>query len=958
MLTNLKSAFLGVFFTLLLTSAFQAQATHIRAGEICAVRISQSTLTYRFTLTIYTDLESDVDVTTGGSATFRFGDGTEYVGPEEIAANAESFTETTLNDEVGIVTIVFVHRYQSAGVFVVSYTEQNRNQGIVNIDNSIETPFHIQTIVRIDPNLSPNSSPKLTIPPIDKACIGKAFFHNPGAYDPNADSLAFKLVTPQAGPGADVGVFTALDDPGITGQREDGGTPGRYEIDPVTGTFIWDAPQRAGEYNIAFIVEEWRFDETAQKWELLGFVTRDMQIIVEDCDNERPELEIPEDICVEAGTLIEEVIIGSDPDNDPILVEAFGGPFRNSGSQATLTPSSADGFQNSPHTFQFRWQTDFSHIQDTDHQVQLKITDNPEGPNRGPSLTDFATWNIRVVAPAPTGLNGGLISARSIQLIWDEYVAANFAPLMQVWRRVDSYDFDPSDCNVGIPANSGYELIRELPIDQRNIIDDQNLSPGATYCYRLVAEFPAPKGGTSYASQEFCITIPIDNVLITNVSVLETDENNGEIEVRWNSPLEIDQTLFPPPYRYELVRYTGLSGSANGTSIVTTSDTSFVDTNLNTRDTPYHYEVRLFSESAPDDLIGTSDPASSVRLEAVSVIDEIEINWRASVPWSNRVEEAPYHYIYRNRTDAAATEEDNFVLIDSINSQQSGFIFTDDGSFNNNDLIADLEYCYFITTQGSYGNELIPSPLLNNSQIICALPGDMTPPIDPIITIDPDVTDTVVVDGFPMLLLEAENCQDVYAEACNFSDFSNTLNWTSSSTDTDIASYNVYFSATGEESSFELIANTRETTFEHTGLSSFKGCYRISAVDRSNNESGLSQAVCFENCPNYRLPNSFTPNADGVNDTFMAFNQPNSECPRFVEQVEFQVFSRWGGSELYSSSTCGMVEPDFFINWDGKDSNGKDVPAGTYYYKVTVTFDVFDPEKKTKEFKNWVQIIR
>lgn len=958
MLTNLKFVFLGAFLALLFTSSHQAQATHIRAGEICAVRISQSSRTYRFTLTIYTDLESEVDVTTGGNATFRLGDGTKYVGADEIAANAESFTETSLNNEVGIVTIVFVYTYQAAGVYVVSYTEQNRNQGIINIDNSVNTPFHIQTTIRIDAGFGLNSSPKLTIPPIDRACIGKAFFHNPGAYDPNGDSLVYKLVTPQAGPQTNVGVFTVLNDPGITGLREDGGSPGRYEIDPVTGTFTWDSPQRAGEYNIAFIVEEWRFDELTQKWELLGFITRDMQIIVEDCNNERPELQIPVEICVEAGTLIEEVIIGSDPDNDPILVEAFGGPFRNSGNLATMTPSAADGFQSSPHTYDFKWQTDFSHIQNAVYQVQVKISDQSASSFRGPSLTDFETWNIRVVAPAPTGLNGGLISARAIQLIWDDYVAADFAPTMQVWRRVDSFNFDPTDCNVGIPANSGYELIDELPVNQRNMTDDQGLSPGATYCYRLVAEFPSPRGGTSYASQEFCVTIPIDNALITNVSVWETDETNGEMEIRWNSPLELDQTLFPPPYRYELVRYTGLSGSANGTLLVSTLDTSFIDTNLNTRDNPYHYEVRLFADSVPDELISTSEPASSVRLEAVSVVDEIEISWSAEVPWTNRVDEAPYHYIYRNRTDGAATQEDVFVLIDSIDSRQSAFIYNDDGSFNGNDLMAELEYCYFITTRGSYGNELIPSPLLNNSQVVCALPGDTMAPIDPVITIDPVKADTVIVDGFALLVLASENCQDVYTQACNFSNFSNTLNWTKSITDTDVASYNVYFSATGEESSFELIANTRETTFEHSGLPSFKGCYRISALDRSNNESGLSQAVCFDNCPNYRLPNSFTPNADGVNDTFMAFNQPNSECPRFVQQVEFQVFNRWGGSELYGYSTCGTVEPDFFINWDGKDSNGKDVTAGTYYYKVTVTFDVFDPEKRKKTFKNWVQIIR
>ena len=64
-----------------------------------------------------------------------------------------------------------------------------------------------------------------------------------------------------------------------------------------------------------------------------------------------------------------------------------------------------------------------------------------------------------------------------------------------------------------------------------------------------------------------------------------------------------------------------------------------------------------------------------------------------------------------------------------------------------------------------------------------------------------------------------------------------------------------------------------------------------------------------------------------------------------------------GGKELFSYSTEGVSEPNF-IDWDGNDQNGNELPAGTYYYSAIVTFDVLDKRNATQEFKNWVKIVR
>lgn len=943
-------------------AAVEAWATHIRAGELTAVRISQSSLRYRFTLVIYRDTESGVIVGEGG--TLNFGQGRIIEGKPALEAASVSgqFEETQIGNQTSRVVIEWEHTFDGPGVYVISYTEQNRNANIINLGgaSSENIPFHIETVIRIDPGLDVNGTPQLTIPPIDRACVGSRFIHNPGAYDPDGDSLAYKLVIPLQDRGTEVVPYLPLDDPNISTIREGGGGPAQFSIDPLTGDVVWDAPMLAGEYNIAFIIEEWRYSLFSGRYELLGYVTRDMQIIVEDCDNERPLLEVPNDTCIEAGSKLEAFIRATDPDNNPVLVEAFGGPFEVNTSPAKFFNlpglDEVREFRPQPSDHLFSWQTNFSHIQARPFEVQFKVTDDPDDPD-APNLTDFQRWNVRVVAPAPTGLAANILTGQSIELNWDNYVASNLNPRIEVYRRVESFAFDPEHCNVGIPSNSGYELLDDVAASQTSFIDDDGLRPGVNYCYRIVAEFPLPSGGTSYASQEVCVLIPLDVPAITNVSVNATDDTNGEIFVRWTSPLEIDPALFPPPYTYELIRYIGMNGTGGRTLLTNTMDTVFTDTGLNTMDLPYNYQVRFYD--AGDNLIDSSATASSVRLEALGRVKAVDLTWSADVPWSLQVQSSPYHLIYRNRTDATADDTSTFELIDSVMVTADGLKYYDDGSFNGIELFDDREYCYYVTTRGSYGNPKIPSPLINDSQIVCVQPNDEVPPEQPEIEIDPD-TGTEEIEGpdGPLLVLDSDNCNRLQFEPCSFANFTNTINWTAQDTDNDIAKYNIYFSPSGAEADYTLVGTSQQTQFIHTGLASIKGCYKVSAVDRSNNESPLSSAICFDNCPYYELPNTFTPNGDGINDTFQAFDQPNGKCPRFVESVTFQVFDRWGGKEIFSYSTEGTSETNYFIDWNGTDSNGILLPSGTYYYTATVTFDVLDQSKKTQEFKNWVRLIR
>jgi hypothetical protein len=176
-------------------------------------------------------------------------------------------------------------------------------------------------------------------------------------------------------------------------------------------------------------------------------------------------------------------------------------------------------------------------------------------------------------------------------------------------------------------------------------------------------------------------------------------------------------------------------------------------------------------------------------------------------------------------------------------------------------------------------------------------------------------------------------------------------------------------------SAFELYAqNVRDTFYIDSNLPSYARCYKISAVDRAGNESELSEQYCFDNCPNYELPNVFTPNGDNCNDFFSAYSgrqspdengngpcgpidleQQRLKCARFVESVEFVVTNRWG-KHVYEYSSGG--ERSIYIDWDGRDNNGNEVVAGVYYYNAKVTFNVVDPAQKVQNIRGWVQVIR
>ena len=926
---------IAIFSSMLLISSVSAVptlATHIRAGEITAIRQSCQGLTYQFTITGYEDTQSGVEF---GDGLLSFG----YSNADRLVEEAEFETREIIdsNKELRVTTFEIAHTFPGPGTYVVSYQESYRNEGILNMANSVNTDFYIETVVVIDP-LFCNNTPILTNPPVDAAAVATTFLHNPGAYDPDGDSLVFKLVLPKQAPDTPVGGYEYPDaydrdsGPNPNPVRQDGSTPVNLTLDPLTGLLTWDAPANVGEYNVAFIVEEWRL--IGGEWIRLGYVTRDMQIIVEDSKNHPPEVVAVRDTCVEAGTLLEFNVIATDEDGDPVRVEAFGEPLELRASPATFAPPFSQ-VTPTPATGTFRWSTTCHQVRRKPYQVNFKATDVP---TTNLPLPDFAVWNVTVVAPAPEGVVATL-QDRSASLQWQSYSCADQAATLQVYRRIESNPFTSEVCSTGLPEGSGYTLVEELSPDLMGY-GDTGLQPGLTYCYRLVAVYP--DGSESYASEEVCVSLPATAPLMTKVSVLDTDPAIGRIAVAWVEPPEPDSVTFPGPYTYTLVRATGFNGT-EGRAVVAEnlSTNEWTDTNLNTTNQVYHYWVYLYDGAGQ--LVDSSATASSVRLEATPAAGSATLQWQADVPWSNQAEAYPYHYIYRNAS--SDTDPEAYVLLDSVLVTESGFTYLDQ------DLSDQQVYCYAVTTQGQYANQpTVPTPLLNQSQRVCVQPNDTVPPCSP------------QVLAFTLGDSEADCAALLADKPCNFNAFTNTLTWkrNEDACADDVNRYNIYFSATGtEDSPYERIATAVTDTFYVDGpLSSLAGCYRIAAVDRSGNESPWSEPICRDNCPYYELPNVFTPNGDGVNDTFQAYNEPFARCPRFVTQVQFWVYNRWG-KEVYAYDSQENIEREnrLFIHWDGTTHAGRKVSAGNYYYLAKVRFSGLEPNRRPREMKGWVQVM-
>ncbi|MDH3708728.1 MAG: T9SS type A sorting domain-containing protein [Cyclobacteriaceae bacterium] len=395
----MKAIVATIAFLIMLTTP--SEATHLKAADITFKRISQDFFTYEFTVTLYTDVQSPVRA---GDGIINFGDGVEA----QLDINADSIEDSEFvgfNGQVLIYKIKITHTYIVPGTYTISYREPNRNNEIVNIDggNSVLTGFYLQAFLVLDPSVGFNDSPLLNSFPIDRAFVGVKFTHNAWATDADGDSLSYRLVFPLQDRELPARHYLLPDHDDFysdfnTGNEANGGPPS-FLLDPVTGDLVWDAPgdylsNSVGpfsEYTVAYIVEEWR--KVNSEWMRIGYVTRDMQIIVSGEKGGRPDFELPDHAQIALGITIDQDIDFSNFQDEDIKVSFFGEPFQLQNDAMTATPD-FPAFESAPVALNLQWSPGAQDLRDRPYLVHLKVEST--GSDTEPPAVTYGTWVLSV----------------------------------------------------------------------------------------------------------------------------------------------------------------------------------------------------------------------------------------------------------------------------------------------------------------------------------------------------------------------------------------------------------------------------------------------------------------------------------------------------------------------------------------------------------------------------------
>lgn len=813
------------------------------------------------------------------------------------------------------------YTFSGPGSYRVWMDDQDRMVNIHNIINSVNVDYYMYSVITIPPitNFTNDTVPYyinsvlVTNPPVCQyGCVGQCYKYNPGAYIPNLPPGADDSISYSIGQSLQLNPINPSLPEAAQGYHNPGAT-----VNAETGTLTWcpSSLEDTGIWNFVILMT------TYQKvYESIG---GQGAIVTQPLDTVELELEVninsvcdspsvsAKDTCVEAGSEVAFTITASSVDKNPLYITAAGEPFFES-PPATLSnylPPS-----NPIHPV-FKWLTNCDEVRQNPYSVVITATEKviQKPTDDSAFYSGYGTSRITVVGPPPQHLmaeNDGT----TVCLHWGPSACSQDS-VYNIYRHKGCSTWKHGYCEVGVPAYTGYELIATVHGLYDTTYCDSNggagLSPGVSYSYIVDGSFPLPDGSQSYASNDTCVTVKLGVPLITNVSVTKTDPANGQIFIRWMKPLadtnDLDTTKYKPPYKYVLERASGMNGIKFSPVVTYTSsvfqakiDSTFEDKGLDTQDSSYNYKVNFYDSIG---FVGSSGTASSIYLRLQRESQSINLGWAASVPWVNDT-----FYIYRE-DPPPALQVYNFIG-KTINTA-----YTDTGLHNGSD------YCYYVKSISQYADAAkVLHPLYDSSETVCGTPEDTIAPCAPPFKVVAKCT--------------------LYEDSIVWSNPNNICPKANK-----VTGYQIWYTPF-ENGDMHIIAtlDSSATVYVNGDLTSVAGCYAVVAIDSAGQSSPLN-SFCVDNCPDYQLPNVFTPNGDGSNDLYTPL-----EPYRYVKDIDINIYNRWGQVMFHTT------DPN--INWNGKvDNSGGACPDGVYYY-ICVVNEIRVTGIVPVTLKGFIQLIR
>jgi gliding motility-associated-like protein len=161
------------------------------------------------------------------------------------------------------------------------------------------------------------------------------------------------------------------------------------------------------------------------------------------------------------------------------------------------------------------------------------------------------------------------------------------------------------------------------------------------------------------------------------------------------------------------------------------------------------------------------------------------------------------------------------------------------------------------------------------------------------------------------------------------------LSWTSYLGWSDhIEQYEIWYGK-DDESQMMMVASFKPDQYtwsNNWGADAFDHRYRVRALHSTFPFESWSNELMLSFNHAVEIPNVFTPNGDGINDTFSFANI------ELFHENELQVFDRYG-KEVFART-----------NYSG-DWSGGNLSAGVYYYSFTEM-------RNHLTYKGWLQILK